>query len=69
VDAIDYIEQMAGQLAEIQAAFKRRAMGYQVDAKETVAAYYGLSWDEVNLPYQQWAELRERYERESGKRL
>jgi hypothetical protein len=42
-------------------------MTYQGDLKRKVAGYYGLSWRQVDLPYPQWAALRDRYLREVGR--
>lgn len=36
-------------------------VGFQVELKRDVAEFYGLNWSEVDLPYPEWAELRDRY--------
>jgi len=48
---------------------KFSSMTYQRTAKETVAAHYGLPFEKVDLPFNEWMALRERYERETGKQL
>ena len=67
--ALALLVKQAALVGEIQAALKRQAMVYQYDAKMQVASHYGLTLDDVNLPYPEWTALRERYERETGRRL
>lgn len=45
----------------VQRHMKQQSMTYQRSLKEEVAAYYGLAWKEVDLPYTEWEVLRERY--------
>lgn len=67
--AIALLERRAELIGEMQTAIKRQAMIYQYDAKMQVAAHYGLTLDDVNLPYPEWAALRERYTQETGNQL
>lgn len=48
-------------LAAAQNNLRAHSMIYQADLKAAVAAHYGLSFAEVDLPYAQWAALRDRY--------
>jgi hypothetical protein len=56
-------------IAVQQQILRRCAMIYQYQAKMTVAAHYGLTLDEVNLPFDQWMALRRKYQQETGKPL
>jgi hypothetical protein len=69
MSAFAQIETELALIGEMQAAQKRVAMVYQYDAKMTVAAYYGLTLDDVNLPFPEWAALRDKYETDSGEKL
>jgi hypothetical protein len=51
-------------IAVLQAAIKKTAMVFNYEAKLRVAAYYGLTFEQVDLPYAEWAALHERYTRE-----
>lgn len=59
------IEAELQRLEPIRAALRQRSMLYQPDLKERVAAHYGLQFAEVDLPYPEWAALRERYFQET----
>ncbi len=54
-------------LAAAQDNLRARSMIYQADLKATVAAHYGLSFAEVDLPYAEWAALRDRYLADTSK--
>ena len=56
-------------ISEAQTRLQSRMMTYQRAAKETVAAYYGLPFDDVDLPYYEWVNLRRKYENETGNQL
>jgi hypothetical protein len=55
--------------AEIERELKKLAKVYQLEAKLTVAKYYGLTLAQVDLPFVEWRSLRDRYEQETGKKL
>lgn len=57
------------EIARLQEIVKSRSMIYQCTAKEIVASFYNIPLNEVDLPFDQWMSLREKYEQESGKRL
>lgn len=38
-------------------------VGYQIELKREVAESIGLSWKDLDLPYEQWAAIRNAYER------
>jgi hypothetical protein len=48
---------------------KAEAMTYQRRDKEIVAEFYGLPFEQVDLPFNEWMELRRRYQQDSGKSL
>lgn len=48
--------------ARLLAEIKRRAMEYQFNLKVICASELGLTYDDVNLPYQEWAKLRDAWE-------
>lgn len=65
----DALTRILQKLAEAQAHRKYLAMVYQFDAKIEVAAHYGLTLKDVDLPFDEWKALREKYERETGRSL
>lgn len=65
----EYVEKSAAELGVLQAEIKQMSMTYQRSAKEIVARYYGLTFAQVDLPYPEWAALREKYEKETGNTL
>lgn len=46
---------------QVQALAKKLGMIYQFSLKCEVAGYYNLSFEQVNLPYEEWAALRDKY--------
>lgn len=66
---MDRIENHAAVIGEMQRQVKLCGKVYQYEAKVTVADYYGLEFDEVNLPFTEWMELRRRYTRDTGLEL
>lgn len=63
---------LAAELEQIQGIkdrMKTEAMTYQRRDKETVAEFYGLPFEQVDLPCNEWMELRRRYQQDSGKSL
>ena len=57
------------QIQGIKDRMKTEAMTYQRRDKETVAEFYGLPFEQVDLPFNEWMELRRRYQQDSGKSL
>lgn len=60
-EAITALIQTARALAGCIKISKQLAMTYQRDLKCEVAQHYGLKFSQVNLPYEQWREIRDRY--------
>lgn len=48
----------------LREAIRRGSMIYQYDLKIEVARHYGLTWEEVDLPYAEWEALRDKYLKE-----
>ena len=46
------------QIAILQADIKHKAMFYQYNLKIKVAEDLGLTFEDVNLPYDEWAAIR-----------
>lgn len=65
---LDYLRREAEEIAALRAELKAKCMVYQYEAKCRVAQHYGLAFSAVDLPYPQWVELREKYQRETGHR-
>lgn len=61
MDSLSSILRQAAAVGALQDRIKARAMLYQPELKETVAAELGLSWAEVDRPYATWAEIRANY--------
>jgi hypothetical protein len=58
------LDDVLSELAEVaaeQRALKRYSLTYQRELKLEVAAHYRLTLAEVDLPYAQWAEIRDKY--------
>lgn len=68
-EALKRIVQECVAIAQLQADIKRMSMTYQRSAKEVVASHYNLPFEQVDLPYPEWAALREKYENETGRQL
>lgn len=63
------IPELIGVLDEVsamKAELKRRCMIYQYGAKMAVAKHYGMTFDQVNLPFREWMDLRQRFRDETG---
>ena len=54
------IEREASEIGEMQEERKRRSMTYQYNLKQEAMRRFGLSWEEVDVPYEQWAKIRAR---------
>lgn len=59
--SVEKIRDELEALEPMRAALKARAMLYQVDLKEEVARHLGVSFEEVDLPYEEWAKIRDAY--------
>ena len=66
---LDVIEAELKLIAAGERELKRQSMTFQRDAKLEVAAHYGLAFAAVDLPYPEWAALRDKYEAETGNKL
>ncbi len=55
---IDEIKSECEHIASLQSQLKAMAMIYQYDLKVEVAKEIGLNWQDLNLPYAQWADIR-----------
>lgn len=60
-EPVDRIVSELESIETAKAALKKRAMGYQVDLKEQVADALGVPVESVDLPYHQWAQIREAF--------
>ena len=65
IDLIEELEECEGMKTEL----RRQAMTYQFRAKQTVAEFYRLPFEQVDLPFNDWMALRRQYEQDSGKTL
>ncbi len=54
------IRQEAEEISELQEQIKRESMVYQGDLKREAMRRFGLTWEQVNLPYEEWAKIRAR---------
>lgn len=54
------------EVSAMKAELKRRCMIYQHDAKMRVAKHYGLTFEQVDLPFREWMEMRQRFRDETG---
>ncbi len=64
------IIRLATALAEIEVLkteLKRRSMIYQYEEKVAAASFLGLTFDEVNVAYVDWARIRTEYHRRLAK--
>jgi|JI10StandDraft_1071094.scaffolds.fasta_scaffold31909_11 hypothetical protein len=59
--------QLTAEAAALKQVLKERSMIYQHDEKLRVARHYGLTFEQVNLPYAEWAALRDKYHTEVEK--
>jgi hypothetical protein len=57
------------EIEKIKTRIKANTMTYQRRDKEIVAEFYGFSFEQVDLPFQEWMALRRKYEQDSGKSL
>jgi len=48
-------------LEPVREAIKARAMRYQPDLKDEVAASLGVTPESLDLPYEEWAAIRNKY--------
>ena len=48
-------------IAQLQSAIKAQSMIFQYDLKAEVAKFYGLTVQDVDLPYQDWCRLQDQY--------
>jgi len=62
--AIVRLSQALAETAILKAELKRRSMIYQYEEKCRVAAFFGMTFEQVNLPFAEWSELRDRYHRQ-----
>ncbi len=56
----ELIESQAAEVGELQEEVKRQSMIYQYDLKQEAMRRFGLRWEEVDLPYKEWAKIRAR---------
>ena len=55
----------AACIGAMQEAAKADAMIYQLRDKVAAAKHFGLAFDQVDLPYPQWAAIRKRWVEET----
>lgn len=53
------IAQEAAEIGRLQAQVKLMSMTYQWSLKEEIAADLGLTFAQVDLPYRDWAAIRD----------
>lgn len=58
---LEWIVDEAIACEKLRRSLRAGAMVYQYDLKVEVAQHYGLTWDQVDLPYAEWETLRTRY--------
>ena len=58
MDALELIEKTAASIDVMRSALKQRAMTYQAEYKEQVAAYLRLPSDTFDVVLWQWNEVR-----------
>ena len=64
---LDEILKEAQEIVELQDKVKSHAMYYQYDLKCEVSKAMGLTFEEVDLPYEQWTNIRNEYLKSIGK--
>lgn len=52
---------LLGEYNVLKAELKRRSMIYQYDEKCRAAKFFGLTFEQVDLPYAEWAVIRAQY--------
>jgi hypothetical protein len=55
------IDRELEMIGRLQRKLKGQAMYYQYDLKMEVCKALGLTFKQVDLPYVQWAEIRDKY--------
>lgn len=53
--------QLTAEASALKQRLKECAMIYQYDEKVRVAKYYGLTFEQVNLPFNEWVVLQKKY--------
>jgi hypothetical protein len=60
MNRIDAIEKELDVLEIVKQRIKAHKMGYQYDLKARAAEILGVTPESLDLPYNQWAEIRDR---------
>ena len=53
--------QLIAEYSALKDELKRRSMIYQYEEKVRAAKFFGLTFEQVDLPYVEWAKIRGRY--------
>jgi hypothetical protein len=64
MNSIDAIEKELDTLEIVKQRIKAHRMGYQWDLKARAAEILGVTSESLDLPYNQWAEIRDKLRKE-----